>query len=137
MVVGGDGFTVEEIREFVHEYQLQPHGTKTAWLAARGVSRRTLARWRVGVYEGDMERGRYPREGTVLKMSVSARTTFERHLFKEREAHAKEVADLRARVEELEGVNTALGKAIGLLHALNEAEPDVAQPPGQPGPSSR
>lgn len=25
------GLTREEIREYVHQYNLQPHGTRTAW----------------------------------------------------------------------------------------------------------
>jgi hypothetical protein len=32
------GFTVAEIREFVHEYHRQPKGQKGPWLAARPVS---------------------------------------------------------------------------------------------------
>lgn len=34
----GAGFTLEEIREVVYEYQLQPHGQKTSWLSARGMT---------------------------------------------------------------------------------------------------
>ena len=30
------GYTVADVREFVHEYEVQPHGTRAAWLAARG-----------------------------------------------------------------------------------------------------
>ena len=30
------GFTVAEIREFVHEYHVQPHGRKSSWLAETG-----------------------------------------------------------------------------------------------------
>jgi hypothetical protein len=37
-----------------------------------------------------------------------------------------ELARLRARVGELEATNEALGKAIGLLHAMNAEEPDAA-----------
>lgn len=36
-----------------------------------------------------------------------------------------ELARLRARVGELEAANEALGKAIGLLHAMNAEEPDT------------
>ena len=32
MLTISPGYTTVEIREFVHEYQLQPHGTKGAWL---------------------------------------------------------------------------------------------------------
>lgn len=34
---------------------------------------------------------------------------------------------LRARVQELEATNEALGKAIGLLHQLSEQEPGPSQ----------
>ena len=59
------GFTVAEIREFVHEYQLQPYGQKGSWLAARGVSSKRLRRWRDAVFEGDLDRGLIPREGSL------------------------------------------------------------------------
>ncbi len=36
----GPGSTAPEIREFVHEYQVQPHGQKGAWLLARNVPNR-------------------------------------------------------------------------------------------------
>jgi hypothetical protein len=51
------------------------------------------------------------------------RTALEKARAAEREAHAAEVTRLSARVRELEGTNTALGKAIGLLHAMSEEEP--------------
>lgn len=51
------GFTTAEIREFVHEYQLLPHGTKGAWLAERGLSYDMVRRWRSTVFEGDLDRG--------------------------------------------------------------------------------
>ena len=41
---------------------------------------------------------------------------------------AAELDQLRARVHELEVTNEALGKAIGLLHAMNAEEPDATPP---------
>ena len=119
------GFTVVEIREFVHEYQLQPHGTKGAWLAARDVSYERLRRWRDAVFEGDLDRGLIPREGSGMTVSPGKRTALEKERARERAAQEAEVAKLTARVRELEGTNEALGKAIGLLHAMNEQEPTV------------
>jgi hypothetical protein len=49
--------------------------------------------------------------------------------------HEAELARLQARVRELEQTNEALGKAIGLLHARSEEEPD-AIPTNDPGDSS-
>jgi transposase-like protein len=51
------------------------------------------------------------------------RTALEKERAAERAAHAAEVARLNSRLHELEETNDALGKAIGLLHKLNEQEP--------------
>lgn len=59
------GFTAAEIRELVHEYEVQPHGQKTLWLTARGVSYKRMRRWRDAVFEGDLDRGS-SRERVVL-----------------------------------------------------------------------
>ena len=118
------GFTALEIRDFVHEYQVQSYGSKTAWLAARGVTYHVLRRWRETVFEGDLDRGLIPRQGSPMTIPPSKRTAFERARAAERTADAAEVARLSARVRELEETNTALGKAIGLLHALSEHEPE-------------
>lgn len=117
------GFTTAEIREFVHEYQVQPHGTKGLWLAARGVSYERLRRWRDAVFEGDLDRGLVPREGSPMTVPPAKRTALEKQRAAERAAQQAEVERLTARVRELEGTNEALGKAIGLLHAMNEHEP--------------
>lgn len=117
------GFTVAEIREFVHEYEVQPYGTKAAWLAARDVSYKRLSRWREAVFEGDLDRGLIPREGSPMTIPPVKRTVLERERARERAAQAAEVARLSARVRELEDTNDVLGKAIGLLHTMSEQEP--------------
>lgn len=119
------GFTTAEIREFVHEYQLQPHGQKGLWLAARGVSYNRMRRWRAAVFEGDLDRGLIPREGSAMTIPPGKRTALEKERARERAAQAAEVEGLTARVRELEETNEALGKAIGLLRAMNEHEPDA------------
>lgn len=123
MLTISPGFTVAEIREFVHEYQVQPHGAKGAWLAARDVPYDRLRRWRDTVFEGDLDRGLIPREGSAMTVPPSERTALEKARARERAAQEAEVAKLSARVRELEDTNAALGKAIGLLHAMNEQEP--------------
>jgi hypothetical protein len=114
------GHTDDEIREFEHQYELQP---------AR------LRRWRVAVFEGDLARGLIPREGSPMTVPPKQRTALETLRARERDDYSEEVARLAARVRELEETNTALGKAIGLLHSMNEEEP--AGPPTTPeSPSS-
>jgi hypothetical protein len=131
----GVGFTAEEIREFVHEYQVQPYGQKRSWLAARGVSVGRFRRWQAMVFEGDVDRGLVPRDGVVMSVPSGKRTALEKARAAERAAHAAEVARLSERIRELEGTNDALGKAIGLLHAMNEQEPGDAPTTSDPSSS--
>lgn len=129
------GFTTQEIREFVHEYLVQPHGQKAVWLSGRGVSYDRLRRWRLAVFEGDLDRGLIPREGSAMAVPPGERSAVERQRAREHAAHEAEVARLNDRVRELEETNTALGKAIGLLHQMSEQEPDATPPPSAPSAS--
>lgn len=129
------GFTVEEIREIVHEYQLQPWGTKQAWRESRGISVDKLRRWRTAIFEGDLERALYPREAIPMT-HPSKRTSLEKQRERERAVHAAEVERLAAGVRELEATNEALGKAIGLLHSMSEQEPDANPTTTDPSDSS-
>ena len=126
------GWTAESIREFVHQYEIQPYGTKTAWLAGQNVSFARLQRWRLTVFEGDLDRGLVPRKGGPMTMTPGQGRALERERAKERAEHEVEVARLSARVKELEETNAALGKAIGLLHQLSEQEPDATPGPSDP-----
>ena len=130
------GFTTEQIREFVHRYELTPHGQKAVWLAHQGVSYDRLRRWRSAVFDGDLDRGLIPREGGVVTVPPEKRTGIERQRARERAAQEAEVARLTARVRELEQTNEALGKAIGLLHQMSEQEPTESRPTTDPSDSS-
>ena len=131
------GFTAEEIREFVLEYQALPQGRKGPWLVERGVRYERLRRWRDAVFEGDLDRALIPREGSPMTLPQSNRTSIARARAAERAAHDAEVAKLNARVRELEQTNEALGKAIGLLHQMSEQEPDATPPTTGPSGSSK
>ena len=131
------GYTDDQIRDFVYEYERKPHGIKYDWLKSQGVSRQKLRRWRDAIFEGDLERGLVPRENYSAKRAAVERRMIAAHQSKE----AIENERLRARVQELEAANEALGKAIGLLHQLNEQEPDTtltSEPPSssEPKPTS-
>lgn len=117
------GITREEIREYVHQYNLQPHGTRTAWLQQQPFARATFYRWNKMVFEGDLDRNLVPRDHGSMSTSPSQRSAFEQARAKEQAAYEAELKALRERVQQLEGTNEALGKAIGLLHKLNEQEP--------------
>lgn len=123
MAVDDHGFTKDEIREFVHEYYVQPFGTRKEWLARQPVTEGVFRRWRRMVVHGDVERGLVPREHLSMVPTHREVTAFEKARAKEIAAHQAEVEKLQKRIAELEGSNDALGKAIGLLHKLNEPGP--------------
>lgn len=125
------GFTAEQVREFVREYEEQPYGAKGPWLERQGLTRHQVRRWREVVFEGDLDRSLFPRKG-VRMTSQGKRTALEKQRERERAQHEAEIARLAERVRELEASNEALGKAIGLLHKLSAQEPDE-----NPAPSAR
>ena len=133
MPVDNKGFTREEIREFMHEYYLQPHGTRKEWMASRSVSEWTFRRWRKMMVQGDIDRGLIPREHGGMVPTNGELSAFEKARAKEMAAHRAEVEKLQKRVQELEDTNSALGKAIGLLHELSVPEPDTTPTSAQNG----
>jgi hypothetical protein len=130
------GFTTAEMVELVHEYHLQPHGRKASWLVDRGLTYHRLRRWRESLYEGDLDRGLVPREGSYVPTPPVKRTAIATARAAEAARHEAELARLRARVDELEQTNQALGKAIGLLHARSEQGPDATPTTNDPDSSS-
>jgi hypothetical protein len=129
------GYTAVEIVEFVHEYHRQPFGQKASWLAGQGITYHRLKRWRQAVFEGDLDRGLIPREGGYVTFPPVKRTALAKVRAAEVKQHEAELARLRARVDELEQTNEALGKAIGLLHARSEQEPDATPATNDPSDS--
>lgn len=121
------GFTDEELRAFVYEYERQPFGTKSAWMKEQTFTMGQFRRWRVAVYDGDLDQGFIPRDRKLM-------TPFDqrRHIANQDAQADADSEKLRARIRELEATNEALGKAIGLLHQLNEqgpATPETTEPP--------
>lgn len=127
MTFVSQGFTRDEIREMVHQYHLQPYGTKKTWLAKQSMTEWTFRRWRKLVFEGDLDRNLLPREHGGMARTNGELSAFEKARAKEIAEHQSEVEQLKSRIRELEGTNTALGKAIGLLHELSVPEPETAQ----------
>ena len=136
MTFVSQGFTRDEIRELVHEYHLQPYGTKKTWLANQSMTEWTFRRWRKLVFEGDLDRNLIPREHGGMTRTNGEWSAFEKARAREIAQHESEVEQLKGRIRELEGTNSALGKAIGLLHELSVPEPDTA-PTNDPKGSSK
>jgi hypothetical protein len=94
-----------------------------------------IRRWGAAIFEGDIERALFPRQASPMTHPAK-RTSLERQRARERAVHELEVERLNARVQELEAMNEALGKAIGLLHSRSEQEPDENPTPTDPSDSS-
>jgi hypothetical protein len=129
------GYTAAEIVEFVHDYHRQPHGQKKSWLAEQGITYHRLKRWRAAVFDGELDRGLIPRDGSYVAFPPVKRTVLSKARAAEVKQHEEELARLNARVHELEQTNEALGKAIGLLHARSEQEPDNTPTTNDPSSS--
>ena len=112
------GWTDDEVRAFVYEYERQPWGTRLQWLAAQGVNRDRLQRWRSAVFDGDLERSLVPRDSSAGSSPAQRRA-----IAQGRDQQLVEVDALKERVRQLEEVNDVLGKAIGLLHQMNAQGP--------------
>lgn len=130
------GFTSAEIAELVCEYRRLPYGQKGNWLAGHGLSYKVLRRWELAIFDGDLDRGLIPRHGGGVSTSPGERNAIARVRAAEAARHEAELALLQARVRELEQTNEALGKAIGLLHAMSEHEPADAPTTNGPEDSS-
>lgn len=116
------GYSDEQVRALVYEYENLRQGSKQAWLDARGISRHKIRRWRIAVFDGDLDHGLIPREGGPMTPPHRRRKIARNH-----DQSETDNEQLRARIRELEATNEALGKAIGLLHQLNEQGPDSAE----------
>ena len=132
------GYTNDEIRDIVYEYERQPHGTKDAWLSALPIGRATFHCWRRTVFDGDLDRGLIPRHHNNMEPSELSRRE-QAYLASE---SGRKITGLEQRIAELEASNSALqksndalGKAIGLLHELNAQELDDDPDPKNPSDS--
>ena len=132
------GYTADEIRAYVFDYQEQPYGTKNIWLEQQSLTTSVMRRWTAAVFEGELDRGLVPREGSGMPSNPRQRREIvERSLSAQQKAHDAERHELNERIRSLEASNTALGKAIGLLHAMSEEEPGANRPRTDPSSSSQ
>jgi hypothetical protein len=105
-------------------------------LVDHGLTYHRLRRWRESLYEGDLDRGLIPREGSYVSTPPVKRTAIAKARAREAARQRAELARLQARVDELEQTNEALGKAIGLLHARSEQGPGATLTTNDPDNSS-
>ena len=118
------GYTNQEILDLVYEYERLPHGTKRIWLTEQGISWDRFRRWRNTVFDGVLHQGLIPRDDGFMTSPKQRRRIAKLY---DQNKYEHENDRLQARVRELEATNAALGKAIGLLHQLNDQEPGKSE----------
>ena len=121
MSVGPRGISRDEIRELVHEYYVQPYGTRKEWLASQPVTEWTFRRWRKMIQEGDLDRNLIPREHGNMARTNGEWSAFEKARAREIAEHQSEVEQLKGRIRELEGTNYSSGKSYRALARVERA----------------
>lgn len=119
--VGDRRLSAQEKRQLVLEYFAVPHGQKQAFAASRGISRRSIYRWRDQLCGGSLEAGVTPRQRQALSrldvMEFKRMDMEYQELLRLREQDQQEIERLRKMVD-------ALGKSIEMLHELHaDSEP--------------
>lgn len=119
--------TPEQKRDHVIAYLSRPHGTKGRYLAQHNLSASTIATWRRGLADGDLERGLIPRQtGRMtfkeVRENIALRAQLEEMQAKLDASEARNnssdttIAKLKKNNEELHTAIDALGKAIAIMH---------------------
>lgn len=117
------GVARAEIREYVHQYNFQPHGTRTVRLTQQPVARAQFYRWNRILLEDDLDRNLVQRDHETMNATPSQRSALGFTRTKEHPEQQAKLAALRENVRQLEGTYEALRKAIRLSHTLNAQEP--------------
>lgn len=126
--MNSSGLTVEQKRELVREYLDLPHGLKRQWLEAQSISPEAFTKWRTAYLAGELDRGRVPRQGLVVKTTARRIRELERAL----EQRDERLVELERRLEQSQAANEALGKAIGHMHQWSEHMPGPTPAPTEP-----
>jgi len=125
------GWTLEEKRDIIAEYEQAPKGTKGHVLDRHGVSQDQLYGWRAARDAGVLEVGFSVRRARLTPRTESAEIARLRaenaRLMAELERARKDIDDRQVALE-------SLGKATALLHELVSAKSAPAT--STPGPSS-
>jgi transposase-like protein len=124
-----DGWTLEEKRSIVAEYEQTPHGSKQQVLDRHGVSRSRVLRWQASRDAGVLEVGftvRRPQKTPRVESVEIARLRAENaRLIAELERARRDIDDRQRALE-------ALGKATALLQELVSAKSAPGSSPQGP-----
>lgn len=137
-----ESFTPEQRRDIAVHYAGLKRGEKSAYAASLGLRPHQIRRWISALADGDLDNERFPRKtGAMTTRDIAEIARLKKIIADMKAEHARVDAAKDARISKLEGEVTklqdgvnkwekasdALGKAITVLHKINEPRGEAAE----------
>ena len=137
-----ESFTPEQRREIAVHYAGLKRGEKSAYAASLGLKPHQIRRWISALADGDLDNERFPRKtGAMTTRDIAEIARLKKVIADMKAQHARIDAAKDARISKLEGQVTklgdevnkwekasdAMGKAITVLHKINEPRGEAAE----------
>ena len=137
-----ESFTPEQRRDIAVHYAGLKRGEKSAYAASLGLRPHQIRRWISALADGDLDNERFPRKtGAMTTRDIAEIARLKKIIADMKAEHARVDAAKDARISKLEGEVTklqdgvnkwekasdALGKAITVLHKMNEPRGEAAE----------
>lgn len=137
-----ESFTPEQRRDIAVHYAGLKRGEKSAYAASLGLKPHQIRRWISALADGDLDNERFPRKtGAMTTRDIAEIARLKKIIADMKAEHARVDAAKDARISKLEDEVTkleddvnkwekasdALGKAITVLHKINEPHGEAAE----------
>ena len=130
-----ESFTPEQRRDIAVHYAGLKRGEKSAYAASLGLRPHQIRRWISALADGDLDNERFPRKtGAMTTRDIAEIARLKKIIADMKAEHARVDAAKDARISKLEDevnkwekASDALGKAITVLHKMNEPRGEAAE----------
>lgn len=130
-----ESFTPEQRRDIAVHYAGLKRGEKSAYAASLGLRPHQIRRWISALADGDLDNERFPRKtGAMTTRDIAEIARLKKIIADMKAQHARIDAAKDARISKLEDevnkwekASDALGKAITVLHKINEPRGEAAE----------
>ena len=126
-----ESFTPEQRRDIAVHYAGLKRGEKSAYAASLGLRPHQIRRWISALADGDLDNERFPRKTGAMTTRDIAEIARLKKIIAAKDARISkledEVTKLQDGVNKWEKASDALGKAITVLHKMNEPRGEAAE----------
>lgn len=126
-----ESFTPEQRRDIAVHYAGLKRGEKSAYAASLGLRPHQIRRWISALADGDLDNERFPRKTGAMTTRDIAEIARLKKIIAAKDARISklegEVTKLQDGVNKWEKASDALGKAITVLHKINEPRGEAAE----------